>query len=563
MKTTMPFYKYKPFPGVKVPDRTWPDNRISHAPMWCSVDLRDGNQALMNPMDTEKKREMFRLLVEIGFKEIEVGFPSASQADYDFIRFLIEGGLIPGDVTAQVLTPARGHLIKKTFESLAGVDKAIVHLYNSTSAVQRRVVFGMSRREIRDLAVTGARLVREEAERLTGSAIRFEYTPESFMATEPDFAVEICEAVTDVWGPTPERKVILNLPLTVEMATPNVYADQIEWFRRHIGKRDCIIISVHAHNDRGTGIAATELALMAGAARVEGTLFGNGERTGNVDIVALALNLHTQGIAAGLDFSGISRIIEVCERCTDIPVHMRHPYAGELVYTAFSGSHQDAISKGMKAREEEGNPYWEVPYLPMDPLDVGRTYESVIRINSQSGKGGVAYIMEKEYGLQLPGEMRPEFGKMIQAISDVTGREVAPAAVRDAFEREYLGRIAPYAFKRSTLVAHNEGDVNEQAPGIAIEAVVAFHGEDKTITGCGNGPIDAFCNALKTWFALDFKIFAYHEHAIGKGSDSKAAAYIGVEDRRGRRYWGAGIDPHIGIASFKALLSALNRSGAV
>ncbi len=560
MKSGMPFYKYKRFPGIKSPDRTWPDKVIGHAPIWCSVDLRDGNQALVHPMDTEKKRDMFRLCAAMGFQEIEVGFPSASQTDYDFVRFLIEGDLIPEDVSVQVLTQAREHLIKRSFESLRGVKRAILHLYNSTSTLQRRVVFGMSKREIKELAIEGARLIREETEKLKGSDIRYEYSPESFMATEPDFAVEICEGVMDVWEPTPERKVILNLPLTMEMATPNVYADQIEWFCRHIRNRDSIIISTHAHNDRGTAVAATELAVMAGAERVEGTLFGNGERTGNVDIITLALNLYTQGIDPELDFSDINKIIDVYERCTGIPVHIRHPYAGELVYTAFSGSHQDAINKGMKARAKEENNFWEVPYLPIDPADVGRTYESLIRINSQSGKGGVAYVMEQECGLRLPREMQPEFGKMIQGISDRTGQEVASAAVRDAFESEYLGKTFPFALKSSKLVSNN-GDSGDSAPDITIKAVIDFHGRSKEIAGGGNGPIDAFCNALKEELHLDFRLSAYHEHAIEKGSNAKAAAYIRIEDKENGSYWGAGIDPNIDIASFRALLSALNRSG--
>jgi 2-isopropylmalate synthase len=559
MKSNMPFNKYRPFSGITLPDRAWPDSIITHAPIWCSVDLRDGNQALVHPMNTEKKRDMFRLCAAMGFQEIEVGFPSASQTDYDFVRFLIEGGHIPEDVTIQVLTQAREHLIKRSFESLRGVKRAIVHLYNSTSTLQRRVVFRMSRGEIKKLAITGARLIREEAQSLTGSDIRYEYTPESFMATEPDFAVEICEAVMDVWEPAPERKIIINLPLTMEMATPNIYADQIEWFCRHIKNRDAIIISTHAHNDRGTAVAATELAVMAGAERVEGTLFGNGERTGNVDIITLALNLYTQGVDPELDFSDINKIIDVYERCTGIPVHIRHPYAGELVYTAFSGSHQDAISKGMKALTKAKNQYWEVPYLPIDPADVGRTYESIIRINSQSGKGGVAYVMENEYGLQLPREMHPEFGKIIQAISDRTGQEVASSAVRNAFESEYIRRTLPFELKSCKLM-NNNTDSEERTSDIMLSAVIDFYGKSREIAGCGNGPIDAFCNALKDAFKLDFRLSAYHEHAVEKGSSAKAAAYIRIEDEAHKSYWGAGIDPNIDIASFRALLSALNRS---
>ena len=556
----MPFNKYRPFPGISLSDRAWPDKLITQAPIWCSVDLRDGNQALVHPMNTEKKRDMFRLCAAMGFQDIEVGFPSASQTDYDFVRFLIEGDHIPGGVAIQVLTQAREHLIQKSFESLRGVKRAIVHLYNSTSTLQRRVVFGMSRGKIKELAITGARLIREEAGRSTGSDIRYEYSPESFMATEPDFAVEICEAVMDVWEPTPERKAIINLPLTMEMATPNIYADQIEWFCRHIKNRDSITVSTHAHNDRGTAVAATELAVMAGAERVEGTLFGNGERTGNVDIITLALNLYTQGIDPKLHFSDINKIIDIYERCTGIPVHIRHPYAGELVYTAFSGSHQDAINKGMKALAKEKNQYWEVPYLPIDPADVGRTYESIIRINSQSGKGGVAYVMEHEYGLQLPREMQPEFGRIIQAISDETGQEVASSVVRDAFQSEYLGRTTPFDLQSCKLMNKNSGG-EEPASDIMLKAAVDYYGKRREVAGHGNGPIDAFCNALREKFNLDFRLSAYHEHAIGKGSNAKAAAYIRIEDKFSKSCWGAGIDPNIDIASFRALLSALNRSG--
>ncbi|HMK50379.1 MAG TPA: 2-isopropylmalate synthase, partial [Thermodesulfovibrionales bacterium] len=439
----MPFEKYRPFRTVEFPERTWPSKKIEKAPRWCSVDLRDGNQALIIPMSLEEKLELFRLLVDMGFKEIEVGFPSASQIEFEFLRTLIERDLVPDNVTLQVLTQARGRLIEKTFESLQGVRSAVVHLYNSTSELQRRVVFRMSRSEIIELAVRGTALIREMAENMPGSEILFEYTPESFTGTEPDFALEICEAVMDVWEPAAGRKILLNLPATVEMSTPNTYADMIEWFCRHIKDRGKVVISTHAHNDRGTAVAATELAIMAGAERVEGTLFGNGERTGNVDIVALAMNLFSQGIDPELDLSDIDRIVDICERCTRIPVHVRHPYAGELVYTAFSGSHQDAINKGMSANKEEKPSCWEVPYLPIDPADVGRTYESIIRINSQSGKGGVAYLMEKEYGFSLPAAIRPEFGTVIQTLSDRTGKEVSPDMIWHAFEDEYLNADSP------------------------------------------------------------------------------------------------------------------------
>jgi 2-isopropylmalate synthase len=559
MISKMPFHKYRPFPPLHMTDRNWPGKQITNAPVWCSVDLRDGNQALVEPMTIEKKWEMFQLLVAIGFKEIEVGFPSASKTEYDFLRFLIEEDRVPEDVTIQVLTQAREHLIKKTFEALMGARRAIVHLYNSTSTLQRRVVFRMNRQEIKGLAVSGARVMKEEAEKQGGTDFRFEYTPESFTGTEPEFAVEICDAVMDIWEPSEERKVILNLPSTVEMATPNVYADQVEWFCRHISRRDSVIVSTHAHNDRGTAVAATELSLMAGAERVEGTLFGNGERTGNVDIITLALNLHTQGIDPMLDLSDINRIIGIYEQCTNIPVHIRHPYAGALVYTAFSGSHQDAINKGLKAYEVENNPCWEVPYLPIDPADVGRTYESVIRINSQSGKGGVAHVMEREYHFYLPREMHPHFGKVVQAISDAKAGEITPAEIMDAFEREYLRTTGPYEFKVCRVNGAPEGASTGSAE-VMVSAEVGVKGKSGEITGRGNGPIDAFCNGLKKGLGIDFRISAYHEHALEKGSDSKAVAYIRIDKDGKEGEWGVGIDTNIHVASFRAILSALNRS---
>ncbi len=541
--------------------RSWPETQISHAPLWCSVDLRDGNQALIEPMTIEKKWEMFQLLVDIGFREIEVGFPSASKTEFDFLRFLIEEDRVPEGVMIQVLTPAREHLIRKTFEALRGARKAVVHLYNSTSTLQRRVVFRLGREEIKGLAVSGARVMKEEAERQPETDFRFEYTPESFTGTEPEFAVEICDAVMDVWEPTKERKVILNLPSTVEMATPNVYADQVEWFCRHISRRDSVIVSTHAHNDRGTAVAATELSLMAGAERVEGTLFGNGERTGNVDIITLALNLHTQGIDPMLDLSDINRIITTCEHCSNIPVHIRHPYAGALVYTAFSGSHQDAINKGLKAHQAEKNPYWEVPYLPIDPADVGRTYESVIRINSQSGKGGVAHVMEREYHFSLPKEMHPGFGRAVQAISDAKAGEITPAEIMEAFEREYLRASGPYEFMGCRVNgASSEGSPSGKEADVMIAAEVGVQRKVVEITGCGNGPIDAFCNGLKKVLGIDLRISAYHEHALEKGSDSKAVAYIRIEKEETEGEWGVGVDTNIHVASFRAILSALNRS---
>jgi 2-isopropylmalate synthase len=550
----MPVHKYKPYPAVDLPDRRWPSKAITVAPRWCSVDLRDGNQALVMPMTTDEKGDMFNLLVSMGFKEIEVGFPSASQAEYDFMRLLIVEGLIPEDVTIQVLTQAREHLIKKSFDALRGCNKAIVHLYTSTSELQRRVVFGMGRREIIALAVRGAEWIRAEAERMVGTDILYQYSPESFTGTEQDFALEICEAVMDVWQPSVGKKVILNIPATVEMSTPNVYADRVEWFCRRIKDRDKVVVSVHAHNDRGTAVAATELALLAGADRVEGTLFGNGERTGNVDIVTVALNMLSQGIDPKLDFSDIDRIAAVSERCTRIPVHVRHPYAGELVYTAFSGSHQDAINKGMRALSNESG-QWEVPYLPIDPSDVGRTYESIIRINSQSGKGGVAFLMEREWGIRLPKEMHPEFGRIIQAVSDRTGQEVTPLMLWDAFENEYLGAETLYSLGKSRI-SQNGGDE------VWIHAVVRIRGNDTEIEGNGNGPIDAFSNALQANIGIGFRLLSYHEHAIEKGSASKAAAYIQIEVTGGKSFWGAGIDTSIDRASFKAILSALNRSEA-
>ena len=551
----MPVHKYRPYPVVDLADRKWPSRTITTAPIWCSVDLRDGNQALVAPMSVDEKREMFRLLVDMGFKEIEIGFPSASQTEYNFVRLLIETGIIPDDVTIQVLTQAREHLIKKTFEAIRGARHAIVHLYNSTSELQRRVVFHMEKKEITTMAVSATALVKTEAEKLSGTNIRFQYSPESFTGTEHDFAVEVCEAVMDTWGPSADKKMILNIPATVEMSTPNVYADRVEMFCRSIKDREKVIVSVHAHNDRGTAVASTELALLAGADRVEGTLFGNGERTGNVDIVTVALNLFSQGIDPKLDFSDIDRIIGVYERTARIPVHVRHPYAGELVYTAFSGSHQDAINKGMKALGSKTN-YWEVPYLPIDPADVGRTYESIIRINSQSGKGGVAYLMEREFGLKLPKEMRSGFARVIQDISDRTGAEVTASIVWDAFDAEYLRTDAPYSLAHCKIGQSGDDD---NACSIEINASVKNGDSIDEIYGKGNGPIDAFSNALKAKFGSEFRLLSYYEHAIDKGSDSRAAAYIQIESG-GMQFWGAGIDTSIDRASFKAILSALNRS---
>ncbi len=550
--------KYRPYPKINLPDRSWPDREIDTAPAWCSVDLRDGNQALIQPMNIEEKLAMFQLLIDVGFKEIEIGFPSASKVEFDFSRLLIERDLIPEGVVIQALTQSRDHLIKKTFASFAGAKEAVVHLYNSTSTLQRQVVFKKGRREIIELAVQGAELIAEEAAR-TDTSIRYEYSPESFTGTELEFAVEICDAVMDVWQPTPEHPVIINLPATVEMATPNIYADQIEWFIRHMKNRDCALISLHAHNDRGTAVAATELALMAGADRVEGTLFGNGERTGNVDILTLALNMFSQGVDPGLDFSNINHVINVYESCTRLVVHPRHPYAGELVYTAFSGSHQDAINKGMNFIEEQERELWSVPYLPIDPRDVGRTYESIIRINSQSGKGGAAYVMDREFGFKLPRAMQPGFGRVIQEETDRVGSELPLEAVLQTFENEYLLNEGCYRLA-SFHVLKRHVDQRDDISTAEVEAVLFIDGYEVSVQGTGNGPLDAFCDSLKNSTGLDFSLHSYHEHALTRGSSSKAVAYIEILNERGESWWGAGLDTDIIIASIKALLSALNRN---
>lgn len=551
--------KYSPYPPVSLPGRTWPDKLIERPPVWCSVDLRDGNQALIQPMSLNKKLEMWNLLVEIGFKEIEVGFPSASQVEFEFTRLLIEDDLVPEDICIQVLTQAREHLIKKTFESVAGARQAIIHLYNSTSTLQRNVVFKMSRQEIVNLAVHGAKLVAREAEKYPGTKFRYQYSPESFTGTELDFALEVCEAVMDVWRPDDENPVIINLPATVELTTPNIFADQIEWFCTNMKNREAAIISVHTHNDRGSAVAATELAMMAGAQRVEGTLFGNGERTGNVDIVTLALNLFTQGVDPQLDLHDINHLIDVYERVNRIPVHIRHPYAGELVYTAFSGSHQDAINKGMTQYELSGSNAWAVPYLPIDPGDVGRTYESIIRINSQSGKGGVAYVMDHEFGIKMPKEMHPEFGAVIQEVTDREGRELKPDEIFREFENCYIDVHAPFDLQ-SFNVMKRHSDKLERRSYAEVEATVEVDGVDRKIRATGNGPLDAFSNALKAQVTGDWILCSYHEHAINTGSHAKAIAYIEVERADGIRFWGAGIDTDIIIASVKALLSSLNRA---
>ena len=551
----MPTHRYRPFQPVDLPDRTWPSKVITKAPLWCSVDLRDGNQALIDPMSPARKRRMFDLLVQMGYKEIEVGFPAASQADFDFIRGLVEDDLVPGDVTIQVLTQARDALIERTFESIRGARRAIVHLYNSTSTLQRRVVFGLDRDGITDIAVQGARLCRKLAESMPATDVRFEYSPESFTGTELDYAVEVCNAVNDVWEPTPDRKVVVNLPATVEMSTPNVYADQIEWMHRHLARRDAIVLSLHPHNDRGTAVAAAELGYLAGADRIEGTLFGNGERTGNVCLVTLGLNLFSQGIDPMIDFSDIDEVRRTVEYCNLLPVPERHPYGGDLVFTAFSGSHQDAIKKGFEAiereREATGSPVWEVPYLPVDPHDLGRTYEAVIRVNSQSGKGGVAYIMKTEHSLDLPRRLQIEFSQVIQAHTDSAGGEVPPAQMWDIFAAEYLSRAG-----RIALNSHHTSSTAGEQDALAVNVYV--DGERREITGVGNGPIDAFVAALAS-IGVDVRVLDYHEHALSAGGDAKAAAYL--ECAVGEQVlWGVGIDPNIVTASLKALVSAVNRT---
>ncbi len=550
----VPFGKYRPYAPVHLPDRQWPSRVLTKAPAWCSVDLRDGNQALIEPMSPAAKQRMFDLLIDMGFKEIEVGFPAASQTDFDFLRQLIDDGAIPDDVTIQVLTQAREPLIRRTFEAIKGAKKAVVHLYNSTSELQRRVVFNADRQAIIDIAVAGTKLVKQMGEELYDGALKFEYSPESFTGTELDFAKEITEAVAAAWGPTIDNKMIINLPATVEMATPNIYADQIEWFCRNVEGRDKLIVSLHPHNDRGTGVAAAELALMAGADRVEGTLFGNGERTGNVDLITLAMNLATQGVDPELNTADISRIIEVSEECTQLDVHPRHPYAGTLVFTAFSGSHQDAIKKGLAALQKSGANYWEVPYLPIDPADLGRSYEAVIRINSQSGKGGVAYILERDFGLSLPRPMQVEFSKIVQKIADATGKELSPALIKQAFDDEYLAETGPYK-----LVSYQFDHIGGEGH---TSAVIRVAGTDQSVEGRGNGPIDAFINGLRD-AGIPLQFLDFHEHAIGRGAGAKAAAYVEIKGDKGHDPCGAGIDEDIVTASLRAVLSALNRKSKI
>ena len=547
--------KYKAFEPIDLVNRTWPNNLITHSPKWCSVDLRDGNQALIEPMGEERKLRMFKMLLEIGFEEIEVGFPSASQTDFDFVRKIIKEKLIPENVTIQALTQARPELIKRTFEALKGVPRAIVHVYNSTSTLQRRVVFNSDKEGIKKIAVNGAKEVKKYAEKYPATDWTFEYSPESFTGTELPYAVEVCNAVNDIWKPTKERKSIINLPATVEMASPNIYADQIEWVCRNIDNRESVVISLHPHNDRGTAVAATELGVMAGADRIEGTLFGNGERTGNVDLVTLALNMLTQGVDPHLDFSNINPIMREVEYCNQLPVHPRHPYAGDLVFTAFSGSHQDAIKKGLNDLRNSNQETWEVPYLPIDPKDVGRSYEAVIRINSQSGKGGVAYLLEKDHGLSMPRRLQIEFSQVIQKIADRTGKEISPSDVWQTFQETYLNEGENFSFLQHHINSHANKDGIQMDE---LEILIKRGEEEISINGSGNGPIDAMIDALKQNLNLDVSITDYHQHAISSGSDAKAVAYSEILYKE-KSVWGIGIHQNTVIAGFVSVINGLNR----
>lgn len=550
--TTMPISKYRAYAPVNLPDRRWPSQVLTKAPVWCSVDLRDGNQALIEPMGVDRKDRMFSLLVKMGFKEIEVAFPAASQTDFDFVRSIIESGAIPDDVAIQVLTQCRSELIERTFEAVKGAKNVILHFYNSTSTLQRDVVFRSDRKGIVKIATDAAAQIKALAAQAPETNFTFEYSPESFTGTELDYALEICEAVKAVIKPTPQNKLILNLPATVEMATPNVYADQFEWFGRNISDRDSVLLSIHPHNDRGTAVAAAELALMAGADRVEGTLFGNGERTGNVDIVTMALNLFTQGIDPALDLRDVNEIRSIAEYCTQLPVHERHPYVGELVYTAFSGSHQDAIKKGFDAQEKRNDPIFQVPYLPIDPKDVGRDYEAVIRINSQSGKGGIAYILQADHGLDLPRPLQIEFSKIAQEQMDEEGKELTSAVLWSLFSKTYLLADAPLE-----LITHKT--FPDAHGSRTLTAELRQDGAIRTIEGVGNGPIDAFVDALKTTYGVEFSFLDYHEHAVGRGANATAACYVQLQDEKGRVVHGVGIDPNIVMASLKAVLSGMQR----
>ncbi|WET79278.1 2-isopropylmalate synthase [Amycolatopsis sp. QT-25] len=561
--TSMPVHRYRPWydvvEDISLPDRTWPDKRIDTAPLWCAVDLRDGNQALIDPMSPARKRKFFDLLVRMGYKEIEVGFPAASQTDFDFVREIIEEGAIPEDVSIQVLTQCRPELIERTFKSLEGAPRAIVHIYNSTSILQRRVVFREERIGITKIASQAAELVVDYAAKQPDTDFRFQYSPESYTGTELSYALEVCNTITEIWQPTPEKPVILNLPATVEMASPNVYADSIEWMHRSLERRDSVILSLHPHNDRGTGIAAAELGFQAGADRIEGCLFGNGERTGNVDLVALGMNLYSQGVDPQIDFSDMDEIKRTVEYCNQLPVHERSPWAGDLVFTAFSGSHQDAINKGLDAMkaaaDKAGTPVdehpWEVPYLPIDPKDIGRNYEAVIRVNSQSGKGGVAYIMKAEHQLDLPRRLQIEFSKVVQRHTDTEGGEVDPATMWNAFSAEYLELKTPLELVRQHVRDNGDGEYD-------ITATVRVEGDEHEVTGRGNGPIAAFFDALST-VGFDLRLLDYSEHTLSPGDDARAASYIecAISDRV---YWGIGIDPSIVTASLRAVVSAVNRA---
>ncbi|MEH6389628.1 MULTISPECIES: 2-isopropylmalate synthase [Pseudomonas] len=541
-----PSSRYRAFPTPDIPDRQWPSRTITEAPIWLSSDLRDGNQSLIEPMDADKKMRFFKTLVQVGIKEIEVGFPSASQTDFDFVRELIEGGHIPDDVTIQVLTQAREDLIERTFDSVKDAKRAIIHYYNATAPSFRRIVFNQDKAGVVDIAVSAAQIITRLAAERPETDWRFEYSPEVFSSTETDFAVEVCNAVIDVFQPTPENKLILNLPATIEAATPNIYADQIEWFGRHINRRDSVLISLHTHNDRGTGVAATELGLMAGADRVEGCLFGNGERTGNVDLVTVALNMYTQGVHPGLDFSDIDAVRKVVEECNQLPVHPRHPYVGDLVHTAFSGSHQDAIRKGFAQQDPDG--IWSVPYLPIDPADIGRSYEAVIRVNSQSGKGGITYLLEQEYGISLPRRMQIEFSQVVQRETDRLGLEMTANQIYQLLDQEYLQASTPYALIRHRLQEENGTS--------AVDVEILNEGETQHWRGLGKGPLEALVAGLPD----QVEIMDYHEHAIGSGTNAKAAAYVEIRLDNGRPLHGVGIDENLTTASFRALLSALNRA---
>ena len=549
------YKKYKPSAPVYLDTRTWPGKAITKPPIWCSVDLRDGNQALVEPMDTARKLKMFKTLVSMGFKEIEIGFPSASDTDFQFCRYLVENKLIPDDVTVQVLTQAREHLIDKTFEALKGCKSAILHLYNSVSTLQRKVVFKQDRAGVKKIASDGAAMVFDRLKHLPDTILTLQYSPESFTGTELDYALDVCETVLDCWKASKKNKVIINLPATVEMSTPNIYADQIEWMSNNFSERDRVILSLHPHNDRGTGVAATELGLMAGADRVEGTLFGNGERTGNVDIVTLGLNMFTQGIDPELDFSDINKLIETAEFCNQLPVHQRHPYAGLLVHTAFSGSHQDAIRKGMEAISKSNDPYWEVPYLPIDPNDIGRTYEAIIRVNSQSGKAGAAWLLEQEHNINIPRGAQIQFSQAVQGVADKTGKEITSDMIWGIFEEEFLqkGKFSLHKFKSKKI----SKDENTEF----IEATIEYNGEKIKISSKGNGPISAFVNAMRDHFNLTFMLNDFGQNTRSSGSSAEAAAYIEIKvpDENGRSVFGVGIDTSITLAPIKAVISAINR----